>query len=161
TSAPRLTPSKVSITTPPKRGASQGDLFLAPYQGAGTPGPMIAEQSGEPVWFHPLPAGEAATNFQVQQFGGRPVLTSWQVRILQVGFGQGEGMAYDSSYRPVARIRAGNGYSADLHELRLTDAGTAWIDVFDPIHMNLSSVGGARAGVLTDSVVEEIDVKTG
>jgi hypothetical protein len=160
-SAPGLTPSKVSITTHPKPGASRGDLFVAPYQGAGSPGPMIVEQNGELVWFHPLPAGEAATNFQVQQFDGRPVLTWWQGRILQVGFGQGEDILYDRSYRPVARIRAGNGYSADLHELRLTNAGTAWIDVFDPIHMNLSSVHGAAAGVLTDSVVQEIDVKTG
>ena len=34
-----------------------GDLFLAPYQGDGSPGPMITDQSGGLVWFHPLPAG--------------------------------------------------------------------------------------------------------
>src|SRR5271154_5931468 len=76
--APGLTPSTVSITTPAAAGASPGDLFLAPYQGEGTPGPMIAEQSGGLVWFHPLPAGEDATNFQVQEYQGRPVLTWWQ-----------------------------------------------------------------------------------
>ena len=61
----------------------------------------------------------------------------------------------------MAEVRAGNGYQADLHEIRLTPQGTAWIDVFDPIHMNLSSVHGAADGILTDSVVQEIDVKTG
>ncbi len=45
-SAPSLTPSTVNITTPAKTGSTPGDLFLAPYQGEGSPGPMIAEQNG-------------------------------------------------------------------------------------------------------------------
>jgi hypothetical protein len=160
-SAPTLTPSTVRLTTPAKPGASPGDLFLAPYQGEGSAGPMISEQNGALVWFHPLPAGDESTNFQVQQYEGKPVLTWWQGRILKVGFGQGEDEIYDSSYLPVAKVRAGNGYKADLHEILLTPQGTAWIDSFDPIHMNLSSVHGDSNGVLTDSVVQEIDVKTG
>src|SRR6202035_5691125 len=160
-SAPGLTPSTVRITTPAKPGASPGYLFLAPYQGNGSPRPMIVDQGGGLVWSHPLPAGTEATNFGVQQYEGRPVLTWWQGRIIQVGFGEGEDMIYDGSYRRVAVVRAGNGYQADLHENRLTPQGTAWIDVFDPVHMNLSSAHGASAGVLTDSVVQEIDIKTG
>ena len=65
---------------------------------------MIAEQNGALVWFHPLPAGEEATNFQVQQYEGKPVLTWWQGRILEVGFGQGEDVIYNSSYRRVATV---------------------------------------------------------
>jgi len=160
-SAPTLTPSTVSISTPSRPGASPGDLFLAPYQGQGSPGPMIADQSGNLVWFHPLPAGDAATNFQVQQYEGRPVLTWWQGRIIGVGFGEGEDVIYNSSYNRVAAIRAGNGYHADLHAIQLTPQGTAWIDAFDPIDMNLSSVHGAKDGILTDSVIQEIDVKSG
>jgi hypothetical protein len=160
-SAPTLTPSTVKLTTPAQAGASPGDLFLAPYQGEGAPGPMISEQDGALVWFHPLPAGDESTNFQVQQYQGKPVLTWWQGRILKVGFGQGEDEIYDTSYQPVAKVRAGNGYKADLHVILLTPEGTAWIDSFDPIHMNLSSVHGASNGILTDSVVQEVDVKTG
>jgi EmrB/QacA subfamily drug resistance transporter len=160
-SAPSLTPSTVRITTSAQPGAAPGDLFMAPYQGLGTPGPMISEQNGTLLWFHPLPAGEKATNFQVQQYEGRPVLTWWQGRTLQVGFGQGEDVIYDNSYKQVATIRGGNGYKADLHEIRLTQQGTAWIDSFDPIDMNLASLHGAKNGILTDSVVQEIDVKTG
>jgi hypothetical protein len=159
-SAPTVTPSTVKITTREQPDAAPGDLFLAPYQGKGTPGPMIVEQDGTLVWFHPLPAGEESTNFQVQQYDGTPVLTWWQGRILKVGFGQGEDVIFDSSYKPVGSIRAGNGYKADLHEIRLTPQGTAWIDEFDPIESKLSSLHGA-GGVLTDSVVQEIDVKTG
>ncbi len=36
--APSLTPSTVDITTPARPGAAPGDLFLAPYQGEGSPG---------------------------------------------------------------------------------------------------------------------------
>jgi hypothetical protein len=160
-SAPSLTPSTVSITTPAKAGASPGDLLLAPYQGKGRPGPMITDQKGNLVWFQPLPAGVDATNFQVQQYQGKPALTWWQGRIIQVGFGVGEGVVVDDAYRRIATIRAGNGYHADLHEIRITPEGTAWIDVFDPIHMSLSSVHGPADGILTDSIVQEVDIKTG
>ncbi len=160
-SAPSLTPSTVRILTHAKPGAAPGDLLLAPYQGKGTAGPMIAEQNGSLVWFKPLPSGESATNLRVQQLDGQPVLTWWQGRILEVGFGQGEDEIYDTSYRQIGRVRAGNGYHADLHEFLLEPDGTAWIDEFDPIHMNLSSYHGLSDGVLTDSVVQEIDVKTG
>ena len=159
-SAPTLTPSTVTITTHGRSGGAPGDLFLAPYQGEGTPGPMISEQDGALVWFHPLPKGYESTNFQVQQFEGKPVLTWWQGRILKVGFGQGEDVIYNSSYKRIGSVRAGNGYRADLHEIRLTPQGTAWIDEFEPIESKLSSLRGA-GGVLTDSVIQEIDVKTG
>jgi hypothetical protein len=160
-SAPEITPSTVSLTAPAGPGGAPGYLMMAPYQGQGTPGPMIVDQAGNLVWFHPLAAGQQATNLGVQEYDGRPVLTWWQGKILQLGFGEGEDVLYDSSYRQVASVRAGNGYQADLHEIRLTPQSTAWIDAFYPVHMSLSSVHGARAGVLNDSVVQEIDVKTG
>ena len=48
------------------------------------------------------------------------MLTWWQGRILEVGFGQGEDVI-DNSRLPAGRhVRAGNGYHADLHEIRLT-----------------------------------------
>jgi hypothetical protein len=159
-SAPSLTPSTVTITTKAQAGAAPGDLFLAPYQGEGTPGPMITEQDGTLVWFHPLPKGYESTNFQVQQLDGKPVLTWWQGRILKVGFGQGEDVIYNTAYKRIGSVRAGNGYKADLHEIRLTAEGTAWIDEFDPIEMKTASLRGA-GGVLSDSVIQEIDVKTG
>jgi hypothetical protein len=160
-SAPELTPSTVTITTPARPGASPGYLFLAPYQGQGVPGPMIVDQNGGLVWFHPLPAGEAAANFTVQRYAGATALTWWQGRVLALGFGEGTGEVYDRAYRRVAEIHAGNGYEADLHVLRLTAQGTAWIDAFAPIKVDLSSVRGPRDGVLSDSVIQEIDIRTG
>jgi hypothetical protein len=160
-SAPELTPSTVTLTKPAKAGAASGYLFLAPYQGQGSPGPMIAEQDGALVWFHPLPPGESATNFQVQTYAGEPALTWWQGRIIRVGFGEGEDVIYNDAYHQLAAVRAGNGYRADLHEILLAPSGTAWIDAFDPIHMSLAFVHGSPHGILLDSVIEEVDIKTG
>jgi len=160
-SAPSLTPSSVRITTPTQAGATPGDLFLAPYQGTGTPGPMIADQSGNLIWFHPLPTGDSATNLRPQRYDGQTVLTWWQGRVLKLGFGQGEDEIYNTSYQPIAHVRAGDGYHADLHEFLLTSQGTAWIDAFDPVEVNLSSMGGSAHGVVSDGIVQEIDVKTG
>ena len=160
-SASKLTPSTVRVTTPARPGATPGDFFLTPHAGAGTAGPMIVDQSGSLIWFHPLAANVDATNLHPQRYDGKTVLTWWQGRIIKLGFGQGEDEIYNSSYKPIAHVLAGNGYRADLHQFTLTPSGTAWIDAYDPVDMNLSSVGGSRHGVVTDGVIQEIDVKTG
>ncbi len=159
-SAPSLTPSTVTVTSQAS-GTAPGDFFLAPYQGAGTPGPMIVDGSGNLIWFHPLASGLDATDFRTQSYGGQPVLTWWQGRILRLGFGQGEDEIYDDSYEPIATVVAGNGYRADLHQFLLTPSGTAWIDAVEPVRFNTSRAGGVADGVVSDSVVQEIDVRTG
>jgi hypothetical protein len=160
-SAPSLTPSTVTVTAASASGATPGDFFLAPYQGAGTAGPMIVDQSGALIWFHPLAPELAASDFRLQSYEGRPVLTWWQGRILKLGFGQGEDEIYSSAYEPIAQVAAGNGYRADLHQFLLTPSGTAWIDAVDPVAVDLAGVGGAIHGVVSDSIVQEIDVRTG
>jgi len=160
-SAPTITPSTVTITTPARPGATPGDFFLAPYQGVGTAGEMIVDGAGSLIWFHPAPVNDAATNFEPQTYGGQTVLTWWQGRILALGFGQGVDEIYSSTYQPIAQVAAGNGYEADLHQFTLTPQGTAWIDAFDPVQMNLSAMGGPANAVVNDSIVQEIDVKTG
>jgi hypothetical protein len=101
-SAPTLMPSTVRLTTAAQPGAAPGYLMMAPYQGAGSAGPMIVDQSGNLVWFHPLPRGEQATNLGVQLYQGRPVLAWWQGRIIQVGYGEGEDVLLDGSYRRIS-----------------------------------------------------------
>ncbi|HEX4186993.1 MAG TPA: arylsulfotransferase family protein [Solirubrobacteraceae bacterium] len=160
-SAPALSPTRVTVKTRAQRGASPGDFFLSPYQGEGSPGPMIVDRGGALVWFHPLPAGQEATNFGVQNYRGRPALVWWQGRIIEAGFGQGQDVIYDSSYRQIATVRAGNGYAADLHVVWLEPQGTAWIDAFAPVQEDLRSVGGASHAIVTDSIVQEVDIATG
>jgi len=159
-SRPDLQPPVVSVTAS-SPAVAPGDEFLAPYSGPGEAGPMILDPGGGLVWFKALPRYTSATNFRVQEYAGKPVLTWWQGDISVHGFGRGEDVIADSSYTDIAHVRAGNGEQADLHDLQLTPSGTALITAYHPILCNLSSVGGPAYSGLTDGVLQEIDVKTG
>ncbi|HUN77485.1 MAG TPA: arylsulfotransferase family protein [Solirubrobacteraceae bacterium] len=158
-SAPSLQPPAISITTHTPQ-ESPGDVFTAPYSGPGGDGPMIFNSAGQLIWFHPLPFGIQATNFEVQQYEGKPALTWWQGYIPPQGFGQGEVMIYNDAYQQVARIAAGNGYKADLHEFHIDADDTAVLTVMNPIHCDLTAVGGPQDGSVTDSLYQEIDLRT-
>ncbi len=158
---PSLEPPSIAVTTNSPQ-AAQGDIFLAPYTGPGPPGPMIIDQQGNLVWFHQLPKSvPVATNLQVQQLDGKPVLTWWQGYIPPQGFGQGEEIIDNAAYQQIGRVHAGNGYKADLHEFKITPQDTALLTVFHPIDCNLSVVGGPSGGAVTDSIFQEIDMRTG
>ena len=159
-SRPGLRPPVLTVTAS-SPAVAPGDELVAPYDGPGQSGPMILEPGGGLVWFKGLPRGTSATNLQVQQYSGKPVLTWWQGDISVHGFGRGEDVIADSAYEDIAHVRAGNGLQADLHELQLTPAGTALITAYDPIYCNLSGVGGSSYGAVTDSLLQEIDVRTG
>jgi hypothetical protein len=159
-SRPELHPPVVTVSAA-SAAVAPGDEFLAPYAGPGQAGPMILEPSGGLLWFDPLPANTSATNLQVQEYAGKPVLTWWQGDVSVHGFGLGEDVIADSAYTDIAHVRAGNGLQADLHEFQLTPQGTALITAYEPILCDLSAVGGAAYGGVTDGVFQEIDVRTG
>jgi hypothetical protein len=158
-SRPDLHPPKVVVTAN-SPDVAPGDEFLAPYA-AGQTGLMILDPSGGLIWFAPLPAHGVATNLQVQQYDGHSVLTWWQGTDLDHGFGRGEDVIADHTYTDIAHVKAGNGLEADLHEFYLTPQGTALITAYDPIRCNLSEARGASNGAVTDSLFQEIDVRTG
>jgi hypothetical protein len=136
-----------------------GYIFLASKGGSGQQGPEIVDDRGRPVWFDPIPSGEA-DDFRVQSYGGRPVLTWWQ----GTGFGgvaQGTDYIADSSYHVIATVHAGNGFDADGHEFLLTPQGTALITSYHQVPYDLTPVGGPRDGQAVDGVVQEIDVANG
>jgi hypothetical protein len=130
-----------------------GLIFTGPHGGDGPSGPMITDDNGGLVWFKPLSDGQGAFDFRVQRYKGRPVLTWWQGSVFLPGEGTGEGVIYDSAYRFVAHVRAGNGYTTDLHEFELTPRGTALVVANQPVQW--------RGGPAIDGVVQEIDVATG
>lgn len=54
------------------------------------------------------------------------------------------------------------GYAfSDMHEFTVTEYGTAILAIYAPVAANLSSIGGAEAGYILDSIVQEIDIATG
>jgi hypothetical protein len=160
-SRPELQPPTVAVTTH-LAGTTPGDIFLAPYSGPGQYGPMILDENGSLLYFKPLSsAGTRAANFQVQQYEGEPVLTWWQDPLLANGeSGAGE-VIVDGSYRQIAIVRAGNGYQPDLHEFEITPQGVGLITVFDGIDCDLSVVGGPRNAAIADTLLQEIDLRTG
>jgi hypothetical protein len=156
---PDLTPPAVEVTKP-STDATSGDIFVTPQQGPTQNGAMILDGNGQMIWFHPEPKGNMAADLRVQDYLGRPVLTWWE-GYSGAGVGAGQDVIYDSSYRQLAVVKAGNGLSADLHEFHLTPQGTALITAYYPVHFNASSVHGPTDQIVLDSVVQEIDVKTG
>src|SRR3954451_19500302 len=124
-----------------------GLLFLTPKskKDQKQAGPMIADDTGQPVWFHPLPGIHAATDFRTQTYKGRPVLTYWQGTSRQ-GIGVGEMVVLDQSYRVIRRIRTPNGFRPDLHEFVIPPRGTGIPIPYPGVRANLRRLGRARPG---------------
>jgi hypothetical protein len=159
-SRPELRPPDITVSS--TANTATGDLFLAPYSGVGQYGPMILNEHGELVWFKPLsPYGTRAANLRVQSYEGKPVLTWWQDPLVANGSSTAGEVIANSSYQEIADVRAGNGYQPDLHEFQITPQGTGLITVYDAIDCNLESVGGPRDGAVADTLLQEIDLKTG
>jgi hypothetical protein len=154
-----LVPASVSVRTPAADPAL-GDLFVAPDAGPGQAGAMILAPSGQLVWFKPLPWGVKAFDLNVQTYHGAPALTWWQGHVVEY-HGQGVGVIANTHYEPIAKVHAGNGLFADLHDFRITPQGTAWITAYAPQRRDLRSVGGREDGLIDDGVVQEIDIATG
>jgi len=154
---PDLHPPAVDVEV--ARATAPGLVFLAPKQADAQRGPLIVDDAGEVVWSQPLADG-AAADFRVQTYRGEPVLT-WYEGTSDDGYGHGEFVIADASYREIARVAAGNGLRGDLHEFQLTAAGTALILAYEPGVADLTAVGGPAAGHVLDNVVQEIDVATG
>lgn len=161
-SAPDLLPPTTYALhqdTQPTRGHY---LFMGPAGvGGAEPGPMIVDSTGEPVWFQRAAGGAWPTNFAVHTYRGAPVLVWWEGKIYS-GYGFGEAVILDRSYREIARVRAANGRFIDLHELTLTDRGTA-LFTCPPLarRVDLSALGGSRTASVRESIFQEVDIATG
>jgi hypothetical protein len=154
-----LRPPNLQITTR-AAGSSTSDLFLAVKSGPGQDGPMIRDALGRLIWFRRVRPPLSPYDFRAQTYRGRPVLTWWQGPVIR-GKGQGYGVILDSRYRHVKRVYAGNGFQMDQHEFEITPRGTAFITVYEPVRYDLSSIGGPRDATTWDSIVQEIDIRTG
>ncbi|MFE1251630.1 arylsulfotransferase family protein [Streptomyces sp. NPDC058735] len=180
-SEPRLRPMRVTVREN-KPGTAPGDVFLGPYSGArmiGRTGALINDNSGDPVWFRPLPSPLLqSTDVKVQTYHdprkggqGQPVLTWWQGSMalppyytnLPPGSPEPGGCyyIYDSHYRLLRTVFAHHGYHPDEHEFRLTRRGTALFIASRPEPMDLRPYGGPRDGFIENHEIQEVDLATG
>jgi hypothetical protein len=153
-------PPPITILTHGNVG--HGDFFISPFGDATTygNGPEILDQSGNVVWFQPVPAGQEASDFRTQTYRGQPVLTWWQGTGLG-GVATGTDYIYNQQYEQIATVNAGNGLSADGHEFLITPQNTALILSYTTATVDLSSIGGPSNQTVIDGVVHEVDIATG
>jgi hypothetical protein len=145
---------------------ADGSVFIAPKITAagltGPQGPEIIDNQGRPIFFQPIDAPYAATDFRVQQYRGKPVLTYNSGKSSGgPGHSDGEDVILDSHYEQIATVSAGNGLTADQHEFRLTPEGTALITSYHAVPYDLSPYGGPVNGQVYDGVLQEIDIASG
>jgi hypothetical protein len=156
-SRPDLKPPVVHVRTH-ARGTTPGYVFIAPKLRVAQAGPMILDDAGQLVWFKPLDT-RGVTDFRVQRYHGQPVLTWWRGRApphARDGFY----VIYDTAYRKIADVHAGNGLVGDIHEFRITPRDTALITVYHRRRVDLSRLGGPKDGQIYDGIVQEIDIAT-
>src|ERR687898_465794 len=154
-SRPDLSPPVVEVTKQTPDTAS-GYILVAPEEGgAGQGGSLTVDNRGQVVWFRPLQGSQGRVmNLKMQSYRGKPVLT-WIETV------PGEYVIFDSSYREIARLTAGNGYNGDHHEFLISPQDTALITIYDAVPWDLSSIGGSRRGVVYQCIVQELDIQTG
>jgi hypothetical protein len=159
-SRPDLRPPEMTVATL-RDGTAPGKVLLAPKRRPGQRGAAILDERGRLVWWRPMRGDLVANDLRVQRFRGRPVLTWWEGRTNDRGYGKGSWVIADTSYREIARVRAGNRSQGDLHEMVLTGQGTALLTVYEPFAADLSQVGSPPGGQAMDSIIQEVQIPSG
>jgi len=157
-SRPDLRPPKIVVAKAPRQTAT-GLIFISPKKEGSPGGPLILDGKGRVVWFHSVQPRQS-TDFRVQRYRGRLVLTWWEGTQPVIGVGSGSFVIMDESYRRIARIEAGNGLDGDLHEFLITPRNTALIAAYELVRRDLSAFGGPKSGHVFDSVVQELEIPT-
>lgn len=161
-SRPDLHPPKLDVTNPAGKAVADGYVFAAPYtlNHSGQRGPMIVNNRGKVVWFHPLDGEKQATNFHVQRYDGQRVLTWWQGRTV-FGHGYGSYILMNHKYQKIAKVSPVGYRGADLHEFMVTPRGTALFIVYNPVWKRVTTKDGSERRPVIDCVIQEVDIATG
>ncbi len=166
--APSLHPPKLHSDGRTVTGKLAGGyIFTANFYNLNYPplvgqsGPLILDDSLQPVWFQPVPETLVASNLSLQRYDGKPALAWWQGVVTNTGSTEsGEDVVVNQHYQTVARLKATDGWVLTLHEF-LIEGENAWVTANKNIAKNLSSYGGAYNGALIDSAVQEYNLRTG
>jgi hypothetical protein len=66
-----------------------------------------------------------------------------------------------TEYEELATISAGNGYHADVHDILLRDDGTAVVQAYAPVTLDLSQYGGSKTAEVLESVIQTVEIDSG
>ncbi len=168
-SAPRLHPPKVRTDAPTSaRKLAPGYFMVSNFKNlamteplVGQGGPLILDSHLQPVWFNPISTSLFSLNLRAQTYLSKPALSWWQGVISPVGaVTSGEDIVVNDRYQTVAKLEGKDGWIISPHELLISGAN-AWVTAYKNVPMNLAPYGGSASGVLTDSAVQEYDLKNG
>jgi len=148
-SRPDLKPPRVKLFAR-TRLASPGYIFIAPKKNVVQGGPLIVDNRGRVVWFLPVDR-RGVTDFRVQRYLGRRVLTWWRGKSAD-GRRLGAYAIYDSSYRLITHVRPENGLSGDMHEFLITRRNTALMTLSHRVRVKSRSV--------LEGALQEVDLRT-
>ena len=173
---PGLHPMKVQINLFDHYLTSEGLIFLAPYgfssdASYGQSGSLIMDSEGNPIWFRPLSSPNLMnTDFRVQRYKGKPVLTFWQGTLatppaytnLPAGSSEPGSCYYilNQHYKIIKNVTARLGYISDIHEFLITPDNTALLLSTKVVPMDLTAYGGPQDGYVQDFAIQEVDLKT-
>lgn len=170
-SAPQLHPPKLHTDATTVSGKLAPGYFMVtnfknltvPQPMVGEGGPLILDSHLQPVWFDPVGTNLVASNLRAQTLDGKPVLSWWQGVISSVGATtSGEDVIVDQHYRTVAMLTGDtkDGWVLSTHDIVIS-GHDAWVTAYRNVPMDLAPYGGLVSGILTDTAVQEYDLKTG
>ncbi len=167
-SAPGLHPPTVSTDSSISTSRlAPGYIFTANFYDLtqhpmiGQSGPLMLDNSLQPVWFKPVPENVVASNLSLQTYHGKAALAWWQGVVTDTGSTEsGEDVIVNQHYQTVATLKGAGGWIITLHALAIR-GDDAWVSVNRNVPRDLSKFGGAYNGALIDSAVQEYDLRTG
>ncbi len=138
------------ITVTNNTSPSSGDIFLSNFAFTNidvTQYLTILDNTGYPVYYKKTPGN--ASDFKKQPNGNLTYFDWVAVKYYEM----------NSSYNIIDSIYCGNGYSTDLHELRILPNGHYLLMSYDPQIVKMSDYipGGDSDATVTGLVVQELD----
>jgi hypothetical protein len=135
-------------------------VFISPRGTAvGQIAPMVFNSDDlSLVWSDP--SYKTTFGVRVQEYNNSDYITFWRGAIKSAGYGSGSYIMLDHNYNVAYNLTTKSlTVGGDIHEIELTDEGTALMSAYEPMEYDLTAYNISN-GWLADSIFEEIDIAT-
>jgi len=110
------------------------------------------------VWSDP--SYKTTFGVRVQEFNNSDYITFWRGTVKGAGYGTGSFIMLDHEYNVAYNLTTKNlTVGGDIHEVQLTDDGTALMTAYEPTGYDLTAYD-IENGWLADSLFQEVDIAT-
>lgn len=110
------------------------------------------------VWSDP--SYKTTFGVRVQEYNNSDYITFWRGAIKGAGYGSGSYIMLDHNYNVAYNLTTKSlTVGGDIHEIELTDNGTALMSAYEPMQYDLTAYN-IENGWLADSIFEEVDIAT-